>query len=157
MERDVFIALGTNLGDRRKNIEKAVSLMDALDGLHVSAVSELLDTEPLGPPQPNYLNCVARCDCSLDPMELLDELQRIENLMGSVRGVRWGPRIIDLDILLFGDLVVEQPRLTIPHPEMLNRWFVLRSMAEIAPEVVHPVAGLSMGELYRRFEKGGDP
>lgn len=144
---EVFIGLGSNLGDKKKNLKKAVERIAAVPGVRVTKFSPVYRTEPVGgAPQPAYLNAVVGIETALSPGELLRELRGIEKEMGRVRGARNAPRIIDLDILLFGR-VVRTPRLTVPHPRMLGRRFVLAPLAAIAGRAVHPTAGKTIEAL----------
>jgi len=144
----VYVALGSNIGDREKTLRAAIDLMNGVEGISVLRVSSFHETEPVGgPPQPNYLNAVAEVETDLPPAGLLAELQRIEHHLGRTREVRWGPRTIDLDILLMGDTIVNEPDLTIPHPRMHERRFVLEPLCELAPDAVHPVLKKTVREL----------
>jgi len=144
----VYVALGSNIGDRQKNLHAAIGLMNGVEGISVLRLSSFHDTKPVGgPPQPNYLNAVAEVETDLPPARLLAELQRIEKQLGRTRDVRWGPRTIDLDILLMGDTIADEPGLTIPHPRMHERRFVLEPLCELAPDAVHPVLKKTMREL----------
>jgi 2-amino-4-hydroxy-6-hydroxymethyldihydropteridine diphosphokinase len=141
-----FIAFGANLGDRLATLQSAV---EALRGIDANlAVSSVYETEPVGYlDQPSFLNAVVRLDTDLSPRELLGELHRIENAHGRARSFKNAPRTLDLDLLLYDDRTIETPDLTVPHPRMVDRAFVLIPLAEIAPEVVHPTSGKSVGEL----------
>lgn len=135
----VYVGLGSNLGDRAANIEAAIEHLKKIEGLRIKKVSSLYETEPVGgPPQGKFLNGVVCVETSLSPWELLGELKVVEGRLGRKSTVPDGPRTIDLDILLYRDLVVETEDLKIPHPRMDQRRFVLEPLAEIAPEVVHP-------------------
>ena len=136
------IGLGSNLGDRLATIEQAVARLDALAEMRVKSVSRLVETEPVGPPgQRPYLNGAALLRTSLSPRALLEACLAVEAAHGRVRGGadRWGPRTLDLDLLLYDQLVIDEPGLTIPHPRMHQRLFVLVPLAEIAGSWVHPV------------------
>ena len=128
-----FLALGSNLGDRERFIRDAVEAMP-----DVVAMSPIYETDPVGGPdgQPPYLNAVVELDTDLSPRELLDLCQGLETAAGRVRTERWGPRTLDVDVLLVGDLTVDEPDLQVPHPRMWERDFVLRPLADLAPELV---------------------
>lgn len=131
----VYIGLGANLGHPRQQVEQALEQLQALPRSELAAVSSLYRTAPVGPAdQPDFINAVARLDTALDPLALLAALQQIERRHGRIRnGQRWGPRTLDLDILLFGDQILDWPQLCVPHPQMQARAFVLGPLAEIAP------------------------
>lgn len=145
-----YIGLGSNVGDRQANCRKA---LDALASAgRVIAVSSFYRTEPVGyRDQEAFINAVVALETDLSPRELLAECLRIEERLGRTRGLRWGPRTIDLDILLYGDRVVEEPELTIPHPRLALRRFVLEPLAEIAPAARHPVLKKTMKHLLREL------
>ena len=128
------VALGSNLGQRGCLIREALRQLRAVG--EVRAVSGLYETAAWGPPQPDYLNAVALVETSLSPRACLDALLAIERRMGRVRGERWGPRIIDLDLIAHGEASVEEPDLKLPHPEAHRRPFVLEPLAEVAPDLV---------------------
>jgi len=143
-----YIGLGANLGDPRRQLQAALAKLAAAEEVEVLKVSAFYSTPPLGPPgQPWYLNAVAQVRTRLEPEELLRVLHRVEQDLGRVRGERWGPRIIDLDLLLYDGLVRSGPELALPHPEMHRRAFVLVPLAEIAPEAWHPVLEKTAEEL----------
>lgn len=132
MRRRAFLALGSNLGDRLAFLQAAV---DALPD--VVAVSRVYETDPVGPPgQGPYLNAVVELDTALSPRELLDWCRRLEEGAGRVRGERWGPRTLDVDVLLVGDERVDEPDLVVPHPRLWERAFVLVPLADVAPDLV---------------------
>jgi len=141
-----YIALGANLGDRAATLNTAIERLGALGT--VEAVSPFLDTEPVGyTQQPRFLNAVARLRTSLPPRDLLRALLGIEQALGRVRAVRWGPRTLDLDLLLYDDVVIDEPGLVVPHPRLHERRFVLEPLAALAPALAHPVLGRSIGQL----------
>lgn len=137
-----YVALGANLGDPAVQIEQALTRMSQLPDTRLLARSRLYRSAPLGPAgQPDYCNGVAALDTALAPEALLDGLQSIEREAGRAPGERWGARVLDLDLLMYGDLTCASPRLTVPHPEMANRRFVLQPLAEIAPDLQLPGRG----------------
>ncbi len=150
-----YIGLGANLGDRRATLERAVALLDGHPGLCVVVRSELRETEPWGlVDQPPFLNGVVALDTSLPPRALLDVLLAVEQQLGRVRGERWGPRTIDLDLLLYGSESVDEPGLVVPHPRLHERAFVLEPLAELDPRLVVPRQG-TVTELLAALQPGG--
>lgn len=146
----IFVGLGSNLGDRERNIRRALAQLDKLPGTQIRRVSSLYDTDPVGPAgQPEYLNAVAELESDLGGRELLWHLLLVEARLGRRRDRerRWGARTIDLDLLLFGNEVIEEPELVVPHPELVNRAFVLVPLSELAPELVHPTEERTIREL----------
>lgn len=143
MSTRAFIALGSNLGDRSATIDRAIEHLGANDSLRAVAVSSLYETAPVGPPQPHYLNAVVQVDTLLSPRALLRTLLSIEQLLGRVRdpSERNAPRTIDLDILLFGECVVNECDLVVPHPRLEMRPFVLRPLLELDATLTYPVTG----------------
>jgi 2-amino-4-hydroxy-6-hydroxymethyldihydropteridine diphosphokinase len=131
-----FLALGSNVGDRVRNLRQAVDLLRRRHGVRVLHASRVYETEPVGPPQPDYLNAVLEVATTLLPRGLLAACLGVESDMGRVRAERWGPRVIDVDVLTYDDATVEEPDLTIPHPRMHERAFVLVPLAELAPDLV---------------------
>lgn len=142
-----WLGLGSNVGRRARMIAAALDALGATAGLELIATSSVYETEPVGvTDQPDFLNVVARFDCALGPEALLDAIQGVEKRLKRTRTKRWGPRTIDIDLLLLGDLRVETERLTVPHPELTNRQFVLVPLAELAPEILLP-GGRTAAEL----------
>jgi 2-amino-4-hydroxy-6-hydroxymethyldihydropteridine diphosphokinase len=138
----VFLGLGSNLGDRRENLLGALRLLDGMEGIEIIEVSSVYETAPWGvTDQPVFLNMVALASTSSDPRGVLDTCMEVENELGRVRGERWGPRLIDVDILLYDDLEIEQEDLIIPHPRISERDFVLVPLFELRPEISLPGAG----------------
>ena len=137
-----YVGLGANLGDREATIRRALELLDAQPGICVTAVSPLRETEPVGvTEQPRFLNGAAALETDLSPRELLDSLLRVERQLGRVRDARWGPRTIDLDLLVYGDVVLAEPGLELPHPRLHERPFALEPLRDLDPELVVPGRG----------------
>lgn len=155
-KQTAYIGLGSNLGDPEENICTALKLIRAR-GPSVTDVSSFYESRPEGPrDQPDFVNAVAALETPGSARSLLECLQEIELEMGRVRSRRWGPRVIDLDVLLFGDSIIREPEIIIPHPRMQSRWFVLAPLCEIAPSVVHPILRLSARELLSRLDGAGE-
>jgi 2-amino-4-hydroxy-6-hydroxymethyldihydropteridine diphosphokinase len=150
--RTAFVGIGSNLGEREINLGRALELLSAEDGIEVSAVSEIRETEPVGPvEQGPFLNGAARLETSLAPRELLERLLAVENRLGRVRTERWGPRTIDLDLLLYGNERIDEPGLTVPHPRLHERRFVLEPLADLDPTLEIPAKG-SVSALLAELE-----
>ncbi len=150
------IGLGSNLGEPERQLRRAVAALGALPDSRLLAVSSLYRNPPMGPAdQPDYLNAVALLETALEPEPLLDALQAIEGAQGRVRdGTRWGPRTLDLDLLLYGDRRIDGRRLRVPHPGLAERAFVLRPLAEIAPGLVLP-DGRAVAALAAAIDASG--
>jgi 2-amino-4-hydroxy-6-hydroxymethyldihydropteridine diphosphokinase len=161
----VYLGLGSNLGQREANLARAISAIggqgqpfDSAQGERVELlrVSSIYETAPWGyTEQPPFLNCVVEAETTLPPPLLLQAVQELENAMGRKPGIRYGPRLIDVDILLYGSLTIDQPDLQIPHPRIPERAFVLIPLAELAPVLVHPTLQLPIAELARRVQGRG--
>jgi 2-amino-4-hydroxy-6-hydroxymethyldihydropteridine diphosphokinase len=150
MRRRVFLGLGSNLGDRETAIAQALRLLSGR-GFTTLRASSTWATEPVGgPPQGVFLNAAVEGETPLAPEELLEACLATERALGRTRGVRNGPRTIDVDLLFFGDVRLERPGLVLPHPRLHERRFVLAPLAEIAPAFVHPLFGLTVAELLAR-------
>ncbi len=139
MAETAYVALGSNLEQPELQLQRAVDNIDSVPHIAVSACSRLYRSDPVGPPgQPDYCNAVVAVNTTLKPVQLLDALQTIEKAHGRVRSVRWGPRTLDLDIILFGNHTIESERLTIPHYQMHIRNFVLCPLLDVAPDLELP-------------------
>jgi 2-amino-4-hydroxy-6-hydroxymethyldihydropteridine diphosphokinase len=137
-----YVGLGANLGPREITLLRAVDLLAETEGVEVRAVSQLRETAPVGVvEQPLFLNGAVALDTTLSPRELLDRLLEIERGLGRVRDVRWGPRVVDLDLLVYGDRQVDEPGLRVPHPRLYERRFALEPLAELDPELDVPGLG----------------
>lgn len=143
-----YVGLGANIGPREVTLLRAVDLLAEANEVEVLAVSQLRETDPLGMvDQPRFLNGAARIDTSLSPRALLELLLRIEQSLGRVRAERWGPRTVDLDLLVYGDVNVDEPGLRVPHPRLHERRFALEPLAELDPELVVPGLGFVSAAL----------
>ncbi len=151
---EVYVAFGSNMGERNQYIKKAIAALQLQEDSRVLKVSSIIETEPYGvTEQDKFLNGVLKMETKLTPWELLDSLHRIEADANRERKIHWGPRTLDLDILLYDDMVLQEDNLCIPHVDMQNRVFVLAPMAEIAPYKRHPVFGLTMKEMLSQLEE----
>lgn len=151
MSGNVYIGIGSNLGDREANLFAAVDALRRMDTLAVRRCSSVYESAPVGPAQPRFLNAVVEVDCGLLPVRLLACLKQIEVDLGRQRRKRWGPREIDLDILLWEGEVIAEPSLQVPHLELHKRRFALEPLCELAPDARHPVTGERMCDLLRKL------
>ncbi|HBN09204.1 MAG TPA: 2-amino-4-hydroxy-6-hydroxymethyldihydropteridine diphosphokinase [Cyanobacteria bacterium UBA8530] len=149
-----FIGLGSNLGDRLGYVRQALEYLEASSTIRVREVSSFYEAEPVEyPDQGWFVNAVVRVETPLDPLDLLNELQSIEKRLQRQRTIRWGPRTIDLDILLYDDDLVAEARLQIPHIRMHDRAFVLVPLSEIAPEIIHPILNQTIRDLLEELPR----
>jgi deoxyguanosine kinase len=147
-----YIGLGSNIGDRKANIDKALKMLGEIEGIKVVRVSDIIETAPLGQAdQPMYLNAVAKLKTSLGAKELLDKLMTTETALGRKRKKKWAPRTIDLDLLLFGDETIDSLDLTVPHPQMHVRSFILKELCQLDSGLFHPAMKEWLGELAARL------
>jgi 2-amino-4-hydroxy-6-hydroxymethyldihydropteridine diphosphokinase len=148
-----YLCLGANLGDPQDQISKAVEAIAGSEGITVLRSSRMELTEPYGEKdQPWFWNQVLEVETALEPQTLLDRLLGIEKKLGRVRGERWAPRLIDIDILLYGDYVLKTSPLILPHPDFHNRSFALRLLCELAPNAIHPLLAKTYGQLLKELE-----
>lgn len=146
MSPSAYLALGSNLGDRLEHLRTAVRLLDAEPGIEVARSSRVYETEPVGPPQPVYLNAVIEVGADGTARDLLEACMRVEDALGRVRAERWGPRTIDVDILTFDEQTIDEPDLVVPHPRMHERGFVLVPLGELEADPMLP-GGRRMASL----------
>jgi 2-amino-4-hydroxy-6-hydroxymethyldihydropteridine diphosphokinase len=150
----IYLALGTNLGDRFANLQAAIAALPP--AVRVRSRSPVYETLPWGlTSQPAFLNMVLKGETALAPVELLKHLKLLETELGRLPSVRWGPRRIDMDILFFDRLILDTPELTIPHPRLHERAFVLVPLADLAPSLVHPVLGKPVSQLLAAVDTTG--
>jgi 2-amino-4-hydroxy-6-hydroxymethyldihydropteridine diphosphokinase len=153
-KQTVFLALGSNLGARRENLRRASAALPP--GVSVLAESPVYETPPWGvTEQPKFLNMVLMVETALEPVALLKHLKEIETRLGRTATIRYGPRVIDLDILFYGNRVLTSPELSLPHPRLHERAFVLVPLADLAPDLIHPTLGKSIRELLETVDKKG--
>ncbi len=155
METACAIALGSNLGNSEHTIEKALVRLEQIDGMGLETRSQLYKTAPVGPPQPDYINACAIFHTTLSPEQVLEVLLATEASFGRIRRERWGPRTLDLDLLFYGDRVVDTASLTLPHPRMCERAFVLVPLVEIVADWRHPVRDQTVKELLLQVDTAG--
>jgi 2-amino-4-hydroxy-6-hydroxymethyldihydropteridine diphosphokinase len=148
-----YIGLGSNIGDKADNIRKALEILDQFDGSKVVKVSSFYETEPVGyEDQDWFVNAVAQIETDLSPEQLLILFKKVENLIGRKDRIRWGPREIDLDLLFYDQMIINNPDLIVPHPRLHERAFVLAPLAEIAPDFVHPIIKKTIAELLLELQ-----
>ena len=147
----IYLALGTNLGDRSANLRAAIKALSS--EINVIAESKIYETPPWGyENQPAFLNMAVKCETNLEPESLLKRLKRLEVRLGREQSFHWGPRLIDIDILFYDDLILNAEPLTLPHPRLHERAFVLVPLADIAPDFIHPVLKKTIKELLASMD-----
>jgi 2-amino-4-hydroxy-6-hydroxymethyldihydropteridine diphosphokinase len=147
---EVYLSLGSNIGDRIRYLKRAIGKIGESDSVVIRKISPVYETDPVGnPDQPRFLNVVISIETTLKPLRLLDYLLDIEEKLGRERNEKWGPRTIDLDILLFDELITSSDRLTLPHPRMHQRKFVLVPLSQVNPNLFHPSLKKSVEDLLR--------
>lgn len=155
MAQQVYIGIGSNLGKKKENYLEALERISKLPKTRITKASSCYESEPLGDAKEWYVNAVIELDTELAPEALLTKCKNIERAMGRKKvRKRWGSRVIDLDILLYNNLKLDRRGFTIPHPEMQNRKFVLIPLSEIAPQVIHPVLGMTISQLLVNVKDG---
>jgi 2-amino-4-hydroxy-6-hydroxymethyldihydropteridine diphosphokinase len=146
--KTAYLGLGSNVGERLEQLESAIKILDNVEGVQVSQISSVYETEPVGyVDQPNFLNLCVEVKTELTPQQLLQQCFYTEQQLHRVRDIRWGPRTLDVDILLYEDEIIEEENLIVPHPRMRERAFVLTPLNDIAADVVEPRTQLSVSEL----------
>jgi 2-amino-4-hydroxy-6-hydroxymethyldihydropteridine diphosphokinase len=154
VEHLVYLGLGTNLGDRKRNLRDGIRLLSPQ--VAVEAVSDLYETEPVGMlDQPKFLNAACEGRTQLDPEPLLDHVKNVERLVGRVPGPRWGPRALDIDLLLYDAAIINLPNLRVPHERLAERAFVLRPLADLNPTLRVPGLGTTISELLQKVDIAG--
>jgi 2-amino-4-hydroxy-6-hydroxymethyldihydropteridine diphosphokinase len=153
MEKIAFIGIGSNQGLARENCEQAVRELDSYSEISIESSSSLYETAPVGvKDQDWFINSAIKIKTALSPQGLLKVLLAIENKMGRIRRVKWGPRIIDLDLLFYSNSIIQESYLNVPHPELHKRKFVLEPLSEIAPKLIHPVLEETIENLNRKID-----
>jgi len=148
-----YIGLGSNLGNRRKNIENSIGLLTLVEGVKLRKRASLYETEPVGPIQPWFLNTAIKIETSHPPGVLLTKCKEIESRIGRVDSIEWGPRLVDLDLLLVENQVIEEEEIKLPHPQLAQRRFVLLPLLELESNLVHPKLNIPLKDLVNKTER----
>jgi 2-amino-4-hydroxy-6-hydroxymethyldihydropteridine diphosphokinase len=144
-----YLGLGSNLGDKLKSITEAINLISKLKSVEIIRTSSMIITKPYGKTdQPDFLNCIIEIDTDLLPEELLKKCLDIENQLGRIRNEKWGPRTIDIDLLFYEDIIMNSELLVLPHPEIHKREFILTSLNELCPNLVHPILIKKIKDIF---------
>jgi 2-amino-4-hydroxy-6-hydroxymethyldihydropteridine diphosphokinase len=148
-----YLGIGSNLGPRQENIRRAIEKLNRLNGIFITKISSLIETKPQGPPQAAFLNGALEVETALPAEALLKKLKEIEFQMGRrPNGIKWGPRVVDIDILLFNDRIIDSQDLKVPHPLMHSRLFVLEPLCQIAPDLRHPLLNKTVRDLLSELK-----
>jgi 2-amino-4-hydroxy-6-hydroxymethyldihydropteridine diphosphokinase len=148
-----FVGLGSNLGKRKKNIDNSIRLLAQKRGVELIERASYYETEPVGPVQPWFINTAIRIETDSSPKEILATCKEIEKRIGRVDSLKWGPRLVDLDLLLVNECVIKENNLILPHPQMENRRFVLLPLLELDPDLVHPNLNVPLQELLPQTDE----
>ncbi|MFW6104502.1 MAG: 2-amino-4-hydroxy-6-hydroxymethyldihydropteridine diphosphokinase [Candidatus Bipolaricaulota bacterium] len=148
-----YIGLGSNLGNRRKNIENSIGLLTLMEGIKLGKQASLYETEPVGPIQPWFINTAIEIETSHPPGVLLTKCKEVESRIGRVDSIEWGPRLVDLDLLLVEDQVIEDEGIKVPHPQLAQRRFVLLPLLELEPDLVHPKLDVPLKDILTKTEE----
>lgn len=148
-----YIGLGSNLGNRRKNIENSIGLLTLMEGIKLGKQASLYETEPVGPIQPWFINTAIEIETSHPPGVLLTKCKEVESRIGRVDSIEWGPRLVDLDLLLVEDQVIENEGIKVPHPQLAQRRFVLLPLLELEPDLVHPKLDVPLKDILTKTEE----
>ncbi|MBS3825590.1 2-amino-4-hydroxy-6-hydroxymethyldihydropteridine diphosphokinase [Candidatus Bipolaricaulota bacterium] len=148
-----YVGLGSNLGNRRKNIENSIGLLTLMEGIKLGKQASLYETEPVGPIQPWFINTAIKIETSHPPGVLLAKCKEVESRIGRVDSIEWGPRLVDLDLLLIEDQVIEEEGIKVPHPQLAQRRFVLLPLLELEPDLVHPKLDVPLKDILTKTEE----
>ncbi|MFB6290729.1 MAG: 2-amino-4-hydroxy-6-hydroxymethyldihydropteridine diphosphokinase [Candidatus Bipolaricaulia bacterium] len=150
---EAFIGLGSNLGNRRKNIDNSLTLLTAKDDIELIAQASSYETEPIGPVQPWFINTAIKIATNSSPEQILKACKEVEQKIGRLDSLEWGPRLVDLDLLLVNGYVLEERDLKLPHPQLTERRFVLLPLVELEPDLMHPKLNIPLKELLPKLEE----
>jgi len=150
---EAFVGLGSNLGNRKKNINNSLRLLVQREDIDIIARASFYETEPVGPIQPWFINTAVKIETTSSPENILRACKEVEKRIGRVDSLKWGPRLVDLDLLLVNGYVLDRQKLTLPHPQMEERRFVLLPLLELEPDLVHPGLGAPLQELLLQTEE----